>query len=521
MKARSLCVLCVAALSALAIESGAQELDAASIQSARLMMVSSIKNQGVEAELHGDTLQTSLRFKPRSIEGQAQLAATEEERRAMMAAKQLLMPAEQMRQGVNSYKMVGLTHIAQSLEYADGRKLVVTLGVEELSGLLGPGRERWQVPMRGYLRRLTEAYAAVYPQDEKGKTLRGEELAQARRTTDDFQLTPLRLQGNVLYEVYSKPRITPQDVADRKLSYDMLARVLAKKLPDWRFPLSMAYLANVDYCLRYEAPDGAAYEYLFPAEMVQRVFGCDLRGESQGASGAEGKVSGESYETELRYPAGDATGLFMAQATSAERRAFLAANHLSSPPDELDAAVADLREKGVKQLVYTMEIGVGLDWRVTLGLDELLGLRHTVGESWRVAMRGALRRLSDVCEVLYPQDGNGKQLRGAALAAARCTTEDLLLTPVRMLGGTCYEVYSTPKIGAEELAYGSMDYDTRVGFLKGLVSEAEGRPVIARAYLANIDYALRYEAPDGSAYEIRFPAEMIQRVYGKFLRGEQ
>lgn len=156
--------------------------------------------------------------------------------------------------------------------------------------------------------------------------------------------------------------------------------------------------------------------------------------------------------------------------------------------------------------------------RVEVRSSELHNLVVTRPESARLEdMRGALRSYTEACEQLYPQDNKGDILRGQALAAARSTTDGLVLVPYRLVGDTLYEVVSRPRITPNDAQANRLEGDALDDSLEELMDNEQGRAHLAAAYLAGVAYVRRYEAPDGGCYEHRYSAEMVRRVYERYL----
>lgn len=241
-------------------------------------------------------------------------------------------------------------------------------------------------------------------------------------------------------------------------------------------------------------------------------------------AGVEVEMLGDTLLIPIKHASGDVNARVFAQvlarATAEERRAFTAAQFLMQTNDKQRSDVEVYRERGFTHIGYTYVFGEGGTYRVAFSLEEMDGLCDGTYDSWRTPIRGALRSQAEVCEELFPLDANGETLRGSALERARRTTDLLLLTPARLDDKAFYEVYSRPAITPEDVAANALDEATLSAKLGEMLSNAQARSVIARVFLADLDFVSRYEAPDGAAFELRFPAEMVRREFGKLLRGE-
>lgn len=237
-------------------------------------------------------------------------------------------------------------------------------------------------------------------------------------------------------------------------------------------------------------------------------------------AGVEVEMLGDTLLLPIQLPSGDVNAGVWARATAEERRAITAAQFLMQTTDKRRRELEVYRQGGFTHMGYTYVFDGGVTYRVALSLEEMEGLCDGVYDSWRDPMRGTLRCMSEVCEQMYPLDANGATLRGPALERARRTTDLLLLTPARLDDKAFYEVYSWPEITPEDVAANTLDAATLSAKLEEMLSDTEARAEIARVFLANLDFVVRYEAPDGAAFELRFPAEMVRREFGKLLRGE-
>lgn len=237
----------------------------------RSQLLQTYKEAGAPAEVRDDSLVVSLTYEAGEVEGIALCRAAPEERRALVAARQLRISAKELKTLTEYFKKLDINHMSYSHHYPDGSESMETLSRGELWRLSGSRSDMksWQEPMRGYLRQLTRVCAECYPMDDDGNRLRGAALEQARRTKDGLYITPYRLVGDTLFEVMSRPRITEKDIADNSLDEDAREKLLTNNISNWESDLALVYLANVDYVQRYESPDGTAYEICFPSLMVE------------------------------------------------------------------------------------------------------------------------------------------------------------------------------------------------------------------------------------------------------------
>lgn len=248
------------------------------LEQRRSEVVEDLSQEGIRCEIGGDTIRI---FSEQVVEDDVPPRGfTGDECRALAAAQFLAKPTEEGRKNVALCENMGVEYLCIVSERRGG-ELRLTLSQDEMKGLCEGNYDSWQGPMRGLLRRFTDIAAEQYPQDERGNLLRGAALDEARRTTDMLYLAPRQLVADSLYEVVSRPSITPQDVADHAFDHEELVAKLTDCLADEdsRGLLAMALLARVDYAFRYEAPDGAAYQIHFPLEMIQQEYGKYLRGE--------------------------------------------------------------------------------------------------------------------------------------------------------------------------------------------------------------------------------------------------
>lgn len=240
--------------------------------------------------------------------------------------------------------------------------------------------------------------------------------------------------------------------------------------------------------------------------------------ESLQEQGLDAKMSGDTLVVRKHYAANDYEGYAMLRGTADERRRITEVSVLKLPQKDIVRVIKSCRGKHGMCLRCDYFFSDGQWCRVELPYYELHDLVVTRPESARLEdMRGALRNYTEACEQLYPQDDQGALLRGSALAAARSTTDGLVLVPYRLVGDTLYEVVSRPRITPNDVQANRLEGDALDASLEELMDNEPGRAHLAAAYLARVAYVRRYEAPDGGCYERRYSAEMVRRVYERYL----